>query len=692
MAAEDKFQAGEAYGNGRAEAVDLSHDPVEIATDLLKHSVSLRSQVSVSEAANLISDLLHAGVGEPLDDKKGTTELLIGILTSLPATSKSRTLLTNRFIEKLWNNLQHPPQTFVGGEAAFQAVDSPAEPNGRAAAAEETAVEFTVPDTDVVVRQQTAAAAASSDGLYQYRTPDGSCNNVLSPELGKAGSAYARTVRATERLQGVKPDPGLLFDLLMARDDAHFRENPAGISSMFFYHASIIIHDVFRTSPADGSRVETSSYLDLAPLYGSSLRDQLEVRTLRGGKLKPDAFHERRLLGQPVGMSVMLVLYNRFHNHVCDVLLQINEGGRFGLACADDAGPRERALALAKQDHDLFNTARLIVGGLYVNVSLHDYLRAITNTHHSTSDWTLDPRAEMARQAHGPEPAPRGVGNQVSVEFNLLYRFHACISRRDERWLNDFLLRLFPGRRPDELEKLSAADFGEALHAWRAAVPADPAARDIGELKRQPDGSFRDEDLVRVLAESMADPAAAFGARMVPKALRIVEVLGIRQARRWQVASLNEFRAFFGLRRYEAFSEINSDPDVAAALEKLYTDPDMVELYPGLMVEDVKPVRSPGCGICPTYSVGRAILSDAITLVRGDRFNTVDYSVANLTNWGYHEVQPDPKTLGGSVLYRLIQRGLPGWFPFNSVAVMQPFYTPEANERIARELGTMAQT
>jgi hypothetical protein len=43
------------------------------------------------------------------------------------------------------------------------------------------------------------------------------------------------------------------------------------------------------------------------------------------------------------------------------------------------------------------------------------------------------------------------------------------------------------------------------------------------------------------------------------------------------------------------------------------------------------------------------------------------------------------------MLYKLIQRGLPGWFPFNSVAVMQPMYTKKANEKIARELGTIAQ-
>lgn len=84
-------------------------------------------------------------------------------------------------------------------------------------------------------------------------------------------------------------------------------------------------------------------------------------------------------------------------------------------------------------------------------------------------------------------------------------------------------------------------------------------------------------------------------------------------------------------------------------------------------------------------------MADAITLVRSDRFLTLDFTVSNLTSWGMNEVTGDPKTLGGSMLYKLIQRGLPGWFPFNSVSVMQPMYTKAANIAIAKELKTLDQ-
>lgn len=60
------------------------------------------------------------------------------------------------------------------------------------------------------------------------------------------------------------------------------------------------------------------------------------------------------------------------------------------------------------------------------------------------------------------------------------------------------------------------------------------------------------------------------------------------------MASLNEMREFFGLKRHETFEDINSDPKTADILRKLYEHPDMVELYPGLFVEDVKKPMNPG--------------------------------------------------------------------------------------------------
>ena len=45
--------------------------------------------------------------------------------------------------------------------------------------------------------------------------------------------------------------------------------------------------------------------------------------------MKPDTFAEERLLNQPVGVCIYLIMYNRFHNYVTQQLLEINENGKF---------------------------------------------------------------------------------------------------------------------------------------------------------------------------------------------------------------------------------------------------------------------------------------------------------------------------------------------------------------------------
>lgn len=62
--------------------------------------------------------------------------------------------------------------------------------------------------------------------------------------------------------------------------------------------------------------------------------------------------------------------------------------------------------------------------GLYVNIILGDYLRTILNLNDNpvASDWKLDPR-ESFTNVFDPDGTPKGVGNQVSAEFNFVYRW-----------------------------------------------------------------------------------------------------------------------------------------------------------------------------------------------------------------------------------------------------------------------------
>ena len=203
-----------------------------------------------------------------------------------------------------------------------------------------------------------------------------------------------------------------------------------------------------------------------------------------------------------------------------------------------------------------------IVNGLYISISLGDYLRAIQGVHEKETTWNFDPRMYIDKTPLG-EAVPRGMGNQVSCEFNLLYRFHSAISDRDAKWTEDFFRSLLPdARRNDpkfQLEQLTPADLGSMLGKFaREKSRIEPSKREIEGYSRGSDGKFRDEDLVKILTESIDDTAGtapltstklgyrtadlmllgAFGAKQVPKALKVIEVAGIVQARKWYVKYL----------------------------------------------------------------------------------------------------------------------------------------------------------
>lgn len=200
----------------------------------------------------------------------------------------------------------------------------------------------------------------------------------FNPQLGAAGSRYARSVIPTVTPPGALPDPGLIFDSIMGRTPNSYRKHPNNVSSILWYWATIIIHDIFWTDPRDINTNKSSSYLDLAPLYGNSQEMQDSIRTFKDGRMKPDCYADKRLAGMPPGVSVLLIMFNRFHNHVAENLALINEGGRFNKP-SDLLEGEAREAAWKKYDNDLFQVARLVTSGLYINITLVDYVRNIVN-------------------------------------------------------------------------------------------------------------------------------------------------------------------------------------------------------------------------------------------------------------------------------------------------------------------------
>ncbi|KAF8066828.1 heme peroxidase [Lyophyllum atratum] len=559
-----------------------------------------------------------------LDDRQLLLEKVLVLMSRLPPDMSRK--VQEAVITLLYNDLPHPPNSYVGP------YDS------------------------------RAPAVAGPSVKYAFRSADGSNYNPLFPSLGKAGAPYARSVPAIKTVpKHVLPDPGLVFDTLLRREE--FIEHPGGISSLFFAFADLVIHSIFNTDHHDWTINRASSYLDLSILYGSSEAQVNQVRRKDGtGKLWDDVFADNRLLFMPPASCALLVLMNRNHNYIAEKLLNINENGNFAWPPKNDEHRRV-------QDDEIFHRTRLVNCGFFMNIILGDYVGAILALPLDQSPWRLDPLMNMRQSDHAV--SPRGEGNVVSVEFNLLYRWHATLSEKDAKWTEEVFEAVFPGK---DLKQLSASDFKEAAHA-RLIPDPDVKKWKFGGLERQQNGRFKDDDLARIIQDGTQNSAAAFSSG-VPDALRIVEILAIEQSRSWGTCSLNEFRKFLGLKPHNTFEEWNSEPRIHNAAAALYKDIDNLELHVGLQAEETKEFAL-GAGLCPGYTISRAILADAVSLTRGDRYFTTEFTPYNCTSWGYNDCQYDQKDGSyGGLLTKLLFRTLPDYYPAGSAYAHFPFMVP----------------
>lgn len=149
--------------------------------------------------------------------------------------------------------------------------------------------------------------------------------------------------------------------------------------------------------------------------------------------------------------------------------------------------------------------------------------------------------------------AVRGEGNVVSIEFNLLYRWHSTLSEQNTKWLEEQFGPLFP--KDASMASISAfkkeagtfASNMKKLPPWEWTFGGLVDNYIFGCLiltlsfvhrKSRVDGRFKDADLAEILQDATCDVAGAFKARGIPECMRVIEVLGIMQSRVWGTCSV----------------------------------------------------------------------------------------------------------------------------------------------------------
>jgi prostaglandin-endoperoxide synthase 2 len=136
--------------------------------------------------------------------------------------------------------------------------------------------------------------------------------------------------------------------------------------------------------------------------------------------------------------------------------------------------------------------------------------------------------------------------NRISIEFNLLYRWHSLVP--------DTII--FAGKPIDHVDYR----FNNAL--------------------------LEQYGVEQVVSDASSQPAGRIGFNNTPSFLAGAEQRGLQWARDFRLQPFNRYRKRFGLTPYRSIDDMADGPDVAQALKRVYGDNiEAVEFTVGLLAE-----------------------------------------------------------------------------------------------------------
>jgi prostaglandin-endoperoxide synthase 2 len=304
---------------------------------------------------------------------------------------------------------------------------------------------------------------------------------------------------------------------------------------------------------------ESNHEIDLTSLYGLRREVTLQLRTMQGGLLKsqdidgeeyPPYMYENGKVKPEFSLLKILELptYTMSTEQRNKLFAMGGDTSnlQIGFVMHNVLFLREhnrivRLLAIAYPgwtDERLFSTARNILTVLLMKIVVEDYINHITPYHFKL---TLEPKSFPNERWYRQ--------NWMSVEFQLLYRWHSLV----------------------------------------------PSIYKIGGHDVPIEGTFSNTELVSgnglgALFEDFSLQAAGqVGMGNTPEILWPVEAVSIQQARDVELRSYNDYRELAGFPRVTAFNQITGNLKVREGLRRLYQHVDNIEFYPGLFAEEAPP-------------------------------------------------------------------------------------------------------
>ena len=437
----------------------------------------------------------------------------------------------------------------------------------------------------------------------EFRSMDGTGNNLANPGHNAAGTAFLRLAPA-RFADGVSapvegPNPRTVSNLVSGEGEAVVA-NDQGLSGMMYAWGQFVDHDLTRTpldrasrvdiavpagdarfpdgtvipvgravaDPATGSAVNAvTGWLDASMVYGSDAATAAALRlpdgrmavseggnlpVRDGGVLAGDV-----RAGENPSLTALQTLFLREHNRQVERL--------------HTEDPSLDAEALYQQ-------ARAIVGAQIAHITYDEFLPHL-----------LGPDAIAPYVGYDP-----GVDPRIGQEFaGAAYRWgHSTVSAETRR-LDETGEVAGP-----ELELRDAFFLDPALFAAHGGAGGflRHLASDLSQAM--------DARLVADLRDFLFDPPVG----------QDLAAINVQRGRDLGLPRLNEMREALGLEPYTGIGQITDDPGIVAGLRAAYGTVDAVELWAGGLSEAL----APGAFVGETFA---RILAEQFTALRdGDRF------------------------------------------------------------------------
>ena len=491
-----------------------------------------------------------------------------------------------------------------------------------------------------VLRSALACLLAAPLVAAEYRTIDGTGNNLTNPTWGAAGTPLLRAAAADY------PDDGSGATIYGDADRANPRaasnalfaqSAPApsarGLSAGVWQWGQFLDHDVSLTlsNPADAATVisppgdpygiavvpfsrsashldgagvrqhtnEITSYIDASMVYGSDTARAAALREFAGGRLRTSGGGKLMPTDDMAGLGALPNDDGHLGAPTLFVAGDIRANEQTGLTAMHTLFVREHNRLVGQlagdnpvwDDERLYQTARRIVGAEIQAITYNEFLPALLGPYApAAADYTYSPL----------------------IEASIATEFSTAIFRLGHSMLNEELI--LAGSDGVEVGSISLRDsFFNPQLVIDSPELVDEALR--GLMSQY--ANELDTQLIDGVRNFLFAPQGGVGTDLA--------ALNIQRGRDHGLADYNTMRAVYGLAPASTFADITSDAALQGKLALVYEDVDNIDAWVGALAED----HLPGASVGELMASG---LLDQFTRLRdGDRFFFAgdDYLFAN---------------------------------------------------------------